>query len=319
MLLVAGFLLPGFLYAGGGSDSQKQPLTIYAIKGPSGVGMARMFEQPPEIPGFDVQMEAIGGADLIAARFLSGEAVVGILPPNIAALIRARGRNIQTVAVIGTGMLSLLTSDPAVKSVADLRGKTVEVAAQGGSPEFVFRRILAANGLEPERDVGLGFSLALPEIAQSLIAGRISTALMPEPFATMARAGRADLRDVANVQQEWVKAGGEGNYPMTLLVVDGAFAAANPQAVRQILDAVRDSIEWVSANPADAGVLVEKHEMGLRAAIVAASVPRSNHTFIPAAEGKAAILSLLKAFFEVTPDSIGGALPDDGFFWDGAK
>jgi len=317
MLLVAGLLLPGFLYAGGKADNREQPLTIYAIKGPTGVGMARMFEQPPEIPGFDVRMEALGGLDLISARFLSGEAVVGILTPSAAALIRARGRNVQTLAVIGTGMLSLLTSDPDVRGIRDLRGKTVEIAGHGGLPDSIFRRILSANALEPERDVVLGASLAYPEIALSLVSGRVSTALLPEPFATMARAGRPDLRDVADVQQEWVNSGGEGKYPMTLLVVDGDFAAANPEAVRRILDAVRDSIEWVKANPADAGALVEKHEMGLRADIVAASVPRSNHTFIPAAEGKAAIQSLLRALLEVSPDSVGGVLPDDGFFWEG--
>jgi len=314
ILLAAGFLLPGFLYAGGRADGREKSLTVYAIKGPTGVGMVRMFEQPPEIPGFDVQMEALAGLDLISARFLSGEASVGILTPSAAALVRARGRNVQIAAVIGTGMLSLLTSDPAVRGIRDLRGKTVEIAGQGGLPDAIFRRILSANALEPERDVVLGASLAYPEIALSLVSGRVATALLPEPFATMARSGRPDLRDVADVQQEWVKSGGDGNYPMTLLVVDGDFAAANPRAVSLILDAVRDSIEWVKANPADAGTLVEKHEMGLRADIVAAAVPRSNYTFIPAAEAKNAILSLLGALFEVAPDSVGGVMPDDGFF-----
>jgi len=315
LLLAAGILISGVLYGCGRADGREQSLTIYAIRGPSGVGMVQMFEHPPEIPGFNVSMEALAGADLVAARFLSGQAAVGILPPNIAALIRAAGRDIQAAAIIGTGMLSLLTSDPSVQSIQDLRGRTVEVAGQGGVPDYVFRKILTANGLDPERDVHLSFSLALPEIALSLVAGRASIALLPEPFATMALAGRPDLRAVADVQEAWVAAGGEGNYPMTLLVVDGAFAAAHPDAVRQILDSVRDSIEWVRANPAAAGALVEQHEMGLSAAVVTAAVPRASHTFIPAAEGRASIESLLETFLEMTPASVGGAMPDDGFFW----
>jgi len=315
VLLAAGLILPGILHARGRQEEAPQPLTIYVIRGPSGVGMIRLFEQPPQIPGFAVRMEALPAPDLMAARFLSGQAQVGILPPNVAALIRASGRDIQAAAVIGAGMLSLLTSDPDVRSISDLRGRTVEVAAQGATPDHVFRRILTAHGLTPEEDVTLGYALALPEIALSLAAGRISTALLPEPFATMARANRPDLVSVADIQQEWINAGGEGNYPMTLLVADAAFAAANPAALTAILDAVQDSIEWVKANPAGAGALVEAHDLGLSAAVIAAAIPQSNYVFIPAVQGRPAIEALFRVFLEHSPPSIGGALPDDGFYW----
>jgi NitT/TauT family transport system substrate-binding protein len=202
-----------------------------------------------------------------------------------------------------------------VKSIADLRGKTVEVAVQGATPDFVFQRILAYNGLMPDRDVKLGYSMAPSEIAQSLIAGRVSLALLPEPFATMALTGKPDLVSVADIQQEWSRAGGSENFPMTLLVVDGAFADENPGAVKEILDAVKASIEWVRANPAEAGNLVEKHDLGLRAPVVAASVPKSNYVFIPAAEGRTALEALFGLFLEYAPASIGGVLPGDGFYW----
>jgi len=309
------FIFPAFLHARGSAEDRVQPLTVYAIRGPSGVGLIRLFEEPPQIPGFDVRMEALASPDLIAARFISGEARAGILPPNVAANIRALGRNIQVIAIIGTGMLSLLTSDPDVQGLEDLRGKTVEVAGQAATPDFVFRTILAAHGIEPDRDVHLGFSLAVPEITLSLVSGSVSTALLPEPFATMARTARPDLRDVADVQEEWIRAGGPGNYPMTLLVVDGDFAAANPAAVTEILNAARNSIEWVQANPAEAGELVEEHDLGLRAPVITAAIPHSNYVFIPAVEGRAAMEALFRVFLENTPVSIGGVLPDDGFYW----
>jgi NitT/TauT family transport system substrate-binding protein len=211
-------------------------------------------------------------------------------------------------------MLSLLSLDASVRSIADLRRKTVEVAGQGATPEFVFRKVLEYNGLTPERDVALGYSMAPPEIAQSLIAGKVSVALLPEPFVTMALAGKPDLVSVADIQQEWSRAGGRENFPMTLLVVDGAFADENPGAVKEILDAVKASIEWVKVHPAEAGSLVEKHELGLRAPIVTAAVPKSNYVFIPAAEGRASIEALLNLFLAYAPASIGGVLPDDRFY-----
>ncbi|GAB6391527.1 MAG: ABC transporter substrate-binding protein/NitT/TauT family transport system substrate binding protein [Treponematales bacterium] len=290
-------------------------LTIYGLKGPSGVGMIRLFENPPRPAGFAVRVEALAQADLMAARFLAGEARVGILPPNVAAKIASSGRNIQIAAVTGTGMLSLLAADGTVRSLADLRGKTVDIAGQGATPDYVFRRVLAANGLVPDRDITLRYSLAYPEIAQSLIAGRSALALLPEPFATMALAGNKSLRRVSDIQAEWVRAGGSGSYPMTALVVDGAFAAANPAAMRDILAALEASIAWVTANPAAAGELVEKHGLGLKAQAIAAAIPRSAYVFIPAQEARPALEALFKVFLEYAPQSLGGKLPEDGFYY----
>jgi NitT/TauT family transport system substrate-binding protein len=259
-------------------------------------------------------MESLAQADLLAARFISGEAKVGILPPNVAAKIASSGKKIQVAAVVGAGMLSLLSADPAVRTIEDLRGKTLEVAGQGATPDYVFRRILLSKGINPDQDLKLGYALAYPEIAQSLIAGRVSLALLPEPFATMARSGKPDLRVIGDIQAEWAAAGGGGNYPMTVLVVDADFAAAQPGVIRTILDAYKASIQWVTANPAEAGVLVEKHNLGLRAPVVSAAIPRSNYVFIPAAEARPSLEALFKAFLEFSPVSIGGALPQDGFY-----
>ncbi|QQO07987.1 ABC transporter substrate-binding protein [Breznakiella homolactica] len=298
-----------------GFAAAQSHLTIYGIKGPSAVGMIRVFDRPPRIPGMTVTVEALASADLMAAKFISGEAKIGILPPNVAAKIASAGKPVQVAAVVGTGMLSLLTADPSVQSVEDFKGKTVEVAGQGATPDYVFRRILISRGMNPDRDLRLGYSLAYPEIAQSLIAGRVENALLPEPFATMARSGKPNLRVVGDIQEEWVRAGGEGNYPMTVLVVDANFAREQPGVLRAILNEYKNSIEWVTANPAEAGALVEKHNLGLKAPVVAMAVPRSNYVFIPAAAARPALESLYRTFLEFSSASIGGVLPGDGFYY----
>jgi NitT/TauT family transport system substrate-binding protein len=277
--------------------------------------MIRLFETPPQIRGMEVSMEALTQADLIAARFMSGEAKIGTLPANVAAKIASGGKQIQIAAVINLGMLNLLTSDDAIRTIEDLRGQRVEVTGQGATPDYVFRRILISHGLNPDRDLQLNYALAYPEIAQSLIAGRVSIALLPEPFASMAKAGNPALRNVADIQAEWSIAGGSGNYPMAVLVVDSEFARTYPDAVRTILGEIRDSIQWVNANPAEAGALVEKHEWGLRAPMISAAVPRSNYVYIPAQEARSSIEALFKVFLEFAPVSIGGVLPPDRFYF----
>ncbi|MDR0456705.1 MAG: ABC transporter substrate-binding protein, partial [Treponema sp.] len=286
MLLFFFLFATGFIFARGASGTGGRTLTIYSLKGSPGVGMLRLFEEPPEIRGFNVKVEALAQADLMAARFISGEARVGILPPNMAAKIASSGIDVRAAAVVGTGMLSLLSADPELRGLPDLRGKTVEVAGQGATPDYVFRKILSAHDLVPEIDVKLGYSLPPPEIAQSLIAGKISTALLPEPFATMAQAGRQGLRLVVDIQEEWAALGHSGNYPMTVLVMDGGFADANSEAAGDILNAVRQSIEWVCSRPVEAGALAEKYDLGFRAAVAAVSIPKSGYVFIPSFEAR---------------------------------
>ncbi|MDR3356249.1 MAG: ABC transporter substrate-binding protein [Spirochaetaceae bacterium] len=312
----------GFAFGKKAAETESAPaptpvsLTIYGLKGPSGVGMIRVFETPPEIPGMTVSVEALASGDLMATRFIAGEAKVGILPANVAAKVAASGKPVQVAAVTGLGMLSLISGDPAVKTIADLKGKTIAVAGQGAVPDYVFRKILTTYRINPETGVKLDYSLAYPEIAQSLIAGRINLAIIPEPFATMAlQGGGGKLVQVGDIQAEWEKAGGQGNYPITVLVVDAPFAKANPDAIKTIMAAVKDSIDWVKANPAEAGVLVEKHELGLKAAVVKASVPRSNYAFLDAVSARPSLESMYKTLLEFAPESIGGRLPDDGFYY----
>jgi NitT/TauT family transport system substrate-binding protein len=98
-------------------------------------------------------------------------------------------------------------------------------------------------------------------------------------------------------------------------VVDAAFAREQPGVFRAILNACRSSIEWTVAHPAEAGALTEKLEWGLRAPVASMAIPRSGYVFIPAREARASLEALYKAFLEFSPESIGGKLPEDTFYY----
>jgi NitT/TauT family transport system substrate-binding protein len=297
-----------------------EELSIYSLKGPSGVGMIYMFETPPVIPGFEVKMKVLPASDFMAASLIRGEAKVGILPPNVAAKIASSGVDIKIAAVTGNGMLSLLSGDPSITNIEALRGKTVSVAGQGAVPEYVFKKILLSRGSTLEKNVRFDFSLAYPEIAASLISGRIKTALLPEPFASMALAGAQEnikLHSVADIQDEWQRiVPGNNNFPMTVLVVSGDFARKNPGAMKIILDSYKASIDFVAANPKEAGLLVEKHDFGLRANVITAAIPKSNYVFLDSLKARPALDALFQVLFELEPASIGGKMPGgDLYYW----
>jgi len=296
-----------------GADSR--PIVVGALKGPSGIGLVWLFEAPPSVPGGGTATPvAVASADLMVAKLVSGEYDAAVLPINIAAKLYNSGIGIRLAAIIGEGMISFLTSDASIASLSDLKGATVNVAGQGATPDYLFRRLLAGAGLDPAKDLRLEYALPYPEAAAALAAGKIRSAVLPEPFSTMARAANPALRSPLDLGALWTQATGQSGYPMTALVVSARLASERPEAAAAIIKACEASIRKVVGNPEEAGTLVERHDLGLKAAIAAKSIPRAAYVFKSAREARPSIEALLSVFLGFAPASVGGKLPDDGFY-----
>ena len=101
---------------------------------------------------------------------------------------------------------------------------------------------------------------------------------------------------------------------MSVFVMRENLLRERPAAARAIFEAYGASIEWVKAHPAEAGALVEKHDLGLKAAVAGAAIPRSAYVFTPARTAKADVEALLSEFLAIAPKSIGGKLPSPDFY-----
>ena len=288
---------------------------VGALKGPTGIGMVRMFETPPVLPqGDSLAIEAVPSADAMAAKLVSGELDAAVLPVNMAAKLHASGLPYRMVAVVGMGMVSVVTTDPAVRSFGDLKGRETHVAGQGATPEYVLRAIARKKGLDPDKDLSLVFHLPPPEIAASLVAGRISVAVLPEPFATQALKGNPQARVPFSLDALWKETTGRPSYPMSVFVMRDALLRERPGTAKAIAADYAASIAWVKAHPAEAGTLVEKHDLGLKAAVASAAIPRSAYVFVPARKARADVEALLSVFLAIAPKSIGGRLPGPSFY-----
>jgi NitT/TauT family transport system substrate-binding protein len=301
--------------AAAGAAASPGPIVVGALKGPSGIGLIRLFEAPPSPPdGSEVRLVAAASADLMTAKIISGEYDAGVLPLNVAAKLYASGVKIRLAAIVGDGMVSFLSSDPAIRTLADLRGRKVNVAGQGATPDYLFRRLLKGEGLDADKDLRLDYSLPYPEAAVAVASGKIDCAILPEPFATMARLRNPGLRSSIDLGALWTRQTAQPSYPMTAFVVSSRLASERPAAVKAILEACAASIAWVVARPAEAGALVERLGLGLRAGVAAKAIPLSAYAFKDAVAARPEVEALLGAFLELSPASVGGRLPDDGFY-----
>jgi NitT/TauT family transport system substrate-binding protein len=298
-----------------GLNAEPKSIVFGALKGPSGIGMVRLFEAPPlSADGSVVQIVAVPSADLMTAKLISGEYDAGVLPINVAAKLYNSGIGIELCAVIGDGMVSFLSADDSVKTLADLKGKSVNVAGQGATPDYLLRSLLKGAGLDPAKDLKLEYELTYPETAVALASGTIVYAVLPEPFATMAKMRNPKLKAVLDLGALWTVQTGQKSYPMTALVVSSQLASERRGAVSTMLDACSASISWVVQNPVEAGALVEKYDLGLKAPIAAKAIPFSAYVFTPALAARKSVEGLLSVFLDLAPASIGAKLPDGGFY-----
>lgn len=301
--------------------TKPQVIKAAALNGPSGIGMVYLFEGDKKLDGVPLQMEITASPDVLLPKLLKGEIDMGILPPNAAAKVYTKNNGaLLMAAVVGNGMLNLITEDTSVTSFSDLKGKTVSVAGQGSTPDYMIRYLAEKSGVEvntssPE-SLTLDFSIPAPEIAAALIAGKIAYAFVPEPFATVAQMNKISIRRAFDVQKMYAQFSGNSEYyPMTVLVVRKEFAQKYPQYAALFMEQYKSSIEKVNADPKAAGVLVEQYSLGLKAPIAAKAVPNAAFIYTDGVQAQKEVEQLLSIFLQFAPESIGGSLPDEGFYF----
>jgi NitT/TauT family transport system substrate-binding protein len=281
-------------------EAKPAVLRVAALNGPSSIPLAALFDTPPMLEGVPSEFVVASAPDTLLPRLLKGEIDLGILPINLAAKVYTANHGaVLLAAIVGEGMISLVTRDPGVTTLGDLRGKLVHVAGQGATPDYMFRYLLQEAGIavaarRPDAVI-LDYSLPSAELPAALLSGKVAYAVIPEPFATVVT-GR--------------------NYPVTALVVRADFAAQYPGTVRRFLGAYGASVAWTNANPAEAGVLVEENNLGVQAPVAAAAIPHSAYVFQSAPSARTSVEHLLGIFLAKDAASVGGAYPGSGFYFE---
>jgi NitT/TauT family transport system substrate-binding protein len=298
-------------------EAEKVTVNIAGLQGPTSIGMIKMIEDTPSL-GQDVSSnyQIAQNPDIMVAKIIAGEVDFAIIPINLAAKIYNKGVDYRLAAMSTWGVLYVVGSEAGIKEWQDFEGKTVYSIGKGTSPDIIFRYLMAKNGLDPDKDVQMNYSLGQIELAEAVIAEKVKLALLPEPFVTMMLTKNSNIALVMDIQEEWNKVN-EGKVPFAQsgMVVRGEFAQKYPAIVAQVLEEYKKSIDWVNANPKEAGILTEKHNIGIKADIAEVAIPRCNQRFEDAQTSKEAVEAYLRVLYDFSPSDIGGKLPDEKFYY----
>lgn len=302
------------------SSSQEAPkstLNVATLKGPTGLGMVKLMADNKEgTTKNKYEFTMAGAPDEITAKLIKGELDVAAVPTNLAAVLYNKTEgNIQIAAINTLGVLSLVTNGEDIQSIADLKGKTIVATGQGSTPEFALNYILKQNGLEVGADVTVEYKSEHAELASLVVTGAAKIALLPEPFVTQVTAQNADVKIALDMTQEWNKAtGNKSVLTMGCLVVRKDFAEKNKEAFNTFLNEYEASAKFTNENPAKAAQYSEENDL-IKAAVAEKAIPNCNIVYLDGDEMKTKLPDFLQVLYEANPQSVGGKLPGEDFYY----
>lgn len=314
-LLLAVVLTLSLFACAPADDGEAVKVRVAALSGATGLGMAKLMEDAAQgTAKNDYSFDVYDAPEVLLPEITSGKYDIAALPTNVAAKLynNTKGK-IQILALNTLGVLYMLeigTSN--VKSIADLRGKTIYTTGQGSTPEYMLKYVLEKNGLTVGTDVQIVFETTADGVVSHAAEGAVL--MLPEPKVTAVKGQLGNVTVALNMTDEWNKV---CSTPLAqgCVVVNKEFAAKNPEAVAAFLEEYEASITYVRENAAAASLLVEKFKIIPKAALAEKAIPNSNLTFLAGKDMKAALVPLYQVLFNAQASSVGGALPADDFYY----
>ncbi|MDR2715047.1 MAG: ABC transporter substrate-binding protein [Coriobacteriales bacterium] len=312
---------------------------VASLKGPTSIGLAYFFEEAgqiylpdedtaeasanpenpekpvfPEGPKNSYAFNIYGTADEILPALTTGEIDIAVLPANVAAVLHQKTKGgVQVLNINNLGVLYVVSADDSLTSLKDLSNRTVLMVGKGTTPEYVMNALLEASGA---KNVNLEYRSEATELAAVISSDPTALAVLPEPYVTAVTTKNPNLAARISLTEAWNEfVPGESLLVTGVTVVRTEFAEAHPEVVAEFIAHQRASVEAVNNNPARSGRLVETMQIIDNAAIAEKAIPRCNLVCLTGTEMKEALEGYLQVLYAQNPDSIGGALPTDDFYY----
>lgn len=298
------------------AQADTTPINITALKGPTGMGMAKLINDKNE--QFNISLAS--AATEIAPLMIKGEADIAACPLNLAATIYKKTEGKVKILAINTlGVLSVLENGERIKSVADLKGKKIGATGQSATPEYVLNYILEANGIDPKKDVEITYYTDHAELATLMATGEIDIAMLPEPNVTTVMAKNPTVRKALDLTEEWEKAtaakGEKTSLAQGCIIVRTEFLEAHPNAVKAFLSAYKQSVEFVNANADEAAQMIADAGIVPSVQIAKKALPNCNIVFMTSDDMIKSAKANFEVLFNADPKSVGGVIPDDSIYY----
>ncbi len=299
------------------NPTEKTDIKIAALKGPTAIGMVKVMEDNASgAAANNYTFTIAGAADEISTGLVKGDFDIAAIPCNLASVLYNKTQGKIKLAGVNTlGVLYIVETGDSIHSVADLKGKTIYSTGLGTTPQYTLNYILSANNIDPENDVTIEYKTEATEVAALLSESNDAVAMLPQPYVTTVMMNNDKVHIALDVAKEWEAVSKDGSSVVTgVVVVRSEFLESHKDAFDAFMKEYGTSAAYVNENVEEASVLVEKFDI-FKAAVIKKALPYCNITLLTGEDMKTKVNGYLTALFNQNPQSVGGALPAEEFYY----
>lgn len=237
----------------------------------------------------------------------NGGADLAVVPVESAArLSNATKGGVKIIAVNNLGSLQLLAKDDGIKTLADLKDKTVYATGKGTASEHILNFIFEKNSIKPK----IEYVATEAELATLAIEGKADICIISEPQATKVVFENTEMKRVVDFNDEWNKVS-DAKLAQGVVVARTEYIEQNPEYIEQFLFQNEISVNFLneSENADAAANMLHKGNYFSTFERARACVPECNLYFLRGEEMKATVAGVC----EVLPaEMTGGTVNADG-------
>lgn len=294
-------------------EASDDVLRVGSLKGPTTMGLVNLMSEVESGAKSGYSFEMQSQPDVIMSELVSGKLDIALLPANVAAVAYNKtNHGVSAIDINTLGVLYCVSGDESVKSVKDLAGKTVLSTGQGASPEYVLNYLLEKNGVT---DCDVQFKSEATEIAALLKQDSSQIAILPQPFVTVATAQNDQLKVAFSLTDEWKSVSPDSKLLTGVTVVRNEVLENRAAEVDQFIADHQASTEKAGTDVDATAELVAKYGIIAKAPVAKKALPNCNIVAIAGDEMKTDLAGYLQVLFDANPKSVGGTMPDDGFYY----
>ena len=296
--------------------AEKVTVRLGALKGPTTMGLVKLLDDAENgLTQNDYEFTMAAMADELTPQLIKGELDVLAVPANLGAILYKNTEGaVKFAAINALGLIYIVEKGgEEIQSVESLKGKTIYATGKGSTPEYALNYLLSQHGLTAE-DVTLEWKSEPTEVVAALSQQESGVAMLPQPFVTVAQTQVEGLRVALDLTKEWDALENGSQFVTAGLIVRAAFAEEHPDALNTFLEEYAASAAFVNENLEEGAQLIEKYEI-VKAPIAQKAIPFCNIVCITGQDMADMTSGYLAVLFEQNPAAVGGALPDDAFYY----
>lgn len=284
---------------------------IASLSGPLGIGVVKLGTDRD----YAYEVKSHADAQEIVTLLKNGETDIGVLPVNLAASVyNETDGAVKIIAVNTLGVFHILEKGNEIKSIDDLKGKTVYSLGEGSLPEYLLSHILAENGLDGS--VKVEYKAEYSEIAALAEEGKADIVMLPEPYAATLAASAEGVRYALDLSDEWEKVS-DAPLAQSVIVARAEYIEQNAEYIETFLMHNEISVNFLVELPESGATLLSETGSFESAELAQAALVGCNPSFIKGENMKSALTAVFETLYQADPALIGGKMPDDAIYYAG--